>query len=216
MNKLGEYMVATASRRERIIRDQKRPKAFKSTRYNDAQEAITSYLVDGAKDDYLYAEIERLYTTNPANPWQLQNNQLCAEAPESFLDVVDEIPLEGLELRRGVADAPKLHIGEVAVSVRPEIILTGTNRAGEQINGALKLYFPKSFPLDKRAGEYVGTTLHQFVTMYPVAAGKPDYQWCFVVDVSGGEVFTAPRSHKRRRSDIEAACREIARAWSEH
>jgi hypothetical protein len=36
-----------------------------------------------------------------------------------------------------------------------------------------------------------------------------------VLDVFAGNLFEAPRAHKRRMRDIEAACEEISRAWPE-
>lgn len=197
VNKLGEYMVASPTRRERIIADQRDPKGFKTLRYNEAQEIITRYIVGGAKDDdYLNREIERLYEEGSTDSWQAQNSQLCAEALESFLYVVDALNTDGLTLQWGDLQPPKLQIGEVEVSVRPEVVVTRKNRLGDQCVGGMKLYFPKTYPLSKAAGEYVATTVYQFVTEHSSVPGKPDQGLCSVVDVSGGEVFFAPRAFK--------------------
>lgn len=215
LNKLGEYMVANAARRERIVTNQKYPQQVRTVRYNEAQEAITDYMVSGATDDKnLNREIERLRTNGSADTWKGQNSLLCANAIVSFRNVVNDLNKTGeLIFTRGEPTPPKLHIGDVEVSVRPEIIVTRKNRFGDQCVGAVKLYFPKTHPLGKEAGEYVASTVHHFLNEYPQIPGNPDYKLCAVVDVSAGDVFWAPLAYRRRRTEIEAACREIARAW---
>jgi hypothetical protein len=45
--KMGEYLEATAPRREVILRDQKFPAAFKTARYQPAADAIRRALLQG-------------------------------------------------------------------------------------------------------------------------------------------------------------------------
>lgn len=214
VTKLGEYMVANPSRRRRIVIDQKRPQDYIVARYNDAQDAITEFLVSAIEKEFLRKRAEELSGGVASTEWQAQSNQLCAEAINSFLEFVDSISLEGYKLQRGDASPPKLEIAGVSVSVRPEILIGGTSRKGEQLNGAIKLYLSKTTSLNLEAAEYAATTVHQFVKDNQLGSGKPDFRLCYVVDVFNKKIFSAPRSHVRRRSDIEAACEEIARAWA--
>jgi hypothetical protein len=215
-NKLGEYMDASAARRERIIADQKRPKVYRGVRYEEAQEVITEFLVGGAKDTmYVLREIEELRNAVAETEWESPNNRLCAVALESFLDLRDDLALDGLELSRGDSQPSKLRIGGVEVSVRPEVVVSRTDRRGETITGAIKLYFPKSYPLTDKAGEYVATMVRQFMVEHQPIPGKVHHTLCRVVDVSQGRVFTAPLCYRRRHVDLEAACREIYRAWED-
>lgn len=213
ITKLGEYMVASPTRRRRIVIDQKRPQDYIVARYNDAQESIAEFLINAIGKDCLRRKIEELNGGVVSTEWQAQSNQLCAEAIMAFLGFVDSLSLDGLEPQRGDTCPPKLDIAGVAVSVRPEVLITGKDRKGEPLNGAIKLYISKTTPLTPEAAEYVATTVHQFVSDYRGEAGKTDYRLCYVLDVFNKKVFSAPRSHVRRRADIEAACEEIARAW---
>ena len=213
VNKLGEYMTATPLRRRRIIVDQQRPKTFIVPRYTEAQDAITKYLVRGENDTALLAsEIERLATAPSATEWEAQRKRLCAEALERFLDVADQVDLNDQSLTAGGNDQPRLLVGGLEISVRPEVIVRGTNRSGDAAGGALKLYFSKTIPLGQEGGEYVATLVHQYVDTH-VTPGQADPRLCRVIDVFGGRVFTAPRAIARRRRDLWAACEEIARAW---
>jgi hypothetical protein len=213
VNKLGEYMTATPLRRRRIIADQQRPKTFIVPRYTEAQDAITKYLVRGGHDaEVLTSEIERLSTAPSATEWEAQRKRLCAEALERFLIVADEIELSDQTLSAGGNDQPRLQVGGLEVSVRPEVLVRGTNRLGDEAGGALKLYFSKTIPLNQDGGEYVATLVHQFVDTH-LTPGHADPRLSRVIDVFGGRVFTAPRAVARRRRDLWAACEEIARAW---
>jgi len=49
-NKLGEYMSASPSRRNEIVKNQKYPKGYVVTRYNDARRAIIDYFLNGRGD----------------------------------------------------------------------------------------------------------------------------------------------------------------------
>jgi hypothetical protein len=213
VNKLGEYMTATPLRRRRIIQDQKRPKAFILPRYTEAQDAITKYLVGGKKDQHLLtSEIERLSTAPSATEWEEQRKRLCVEALERFEDLSGAVDLAGLEVAAGDPNPPRLELGGLEVSVRPEVVLCGKDRLGRPTAGAIKLYFSKTIPLAAESGAYVATLVQHFVDAH-ASQHEANPRDCRVIDVFGGQVYTAPRAGRRRHSDLVAACEEIARAW---
>ncbi len=215
VNKLGEYMTATPLRRRRIIQDQKRPKGFILPRYNEAQEAITKYLVGGKLDDgRLISEIERLNNAPSATQWESDRKRLAAEAMQSFLEIADSIDLKGLSSASGGNDQPRLSIGGLELSIRPEVLLSGSDRQGRPTAGALKLYFSKTNPLTEDSAAYIATALHAFVEAHMQPA-HAEARNCRVIDVFGQKVYTAPRASARRRNDLAAACEEIARAWEQ-
>jgi hypothetical protein len=214
LNKLGEYMVATPRRRRRIIIEQKRPPDFQTARYTEAQDAIASFLATGCNNDEVILEaIRRLGASLPRTEWDAQRIQLCTEAIEAFMDFDDFSLLEEMAVSRGMSDPPKLQIGGVGVSVRPDVTLQGSDRSGAPVLGAVKLYIGKTIPLDAQSGAFVATTLHQYVDQLLEPEGAAAYRKCIVLDVFAGEMYEAPRAFQRRREDIEAACEEIARAW---
>ncbi len=215
VNKLGEYLVAAPVRRRRIVTDQKRPSDFVVARYREATEAMTAFLESGAMDDAIIERaIDELASKPVSSDFQEQDRDLSIEALSSFLDMADNIVLEGLQCRRGENEPPRLSVAGVSVSVRPEIVLIGTNRSGATSVGLLKLYLVKTYPLTDEAGGYVGTVLHQYASDHLGSLGGVDHRLCQTFDVFAQRVHTAPRSYRRRRNDIEAACQEIARAWA--
>ncbi|MFL5245728.1 MAG: hypothetical protein ACJ8FY_26835 [Gemmataceae bacterium] len=215
VNKLGEYMAASAMRRRRIVREQKTPPQFMVARYTEANEAITSFLASGARDDgILLKTIERLNDAEPKSEWDAQRLELCIEALENMLEIEDYSFLEGACGEPARSDAPKLDIAGVAISVRPEVILNVPDGATNRTVGAVKLYLGKTIPLTEEAGAYVGTLVQLYVVEALHAGEAADFKKCGVLDVFAQRFHAAPRAYITRRREIEAACQEISRAWA--
>src|SRR5688572_13976454 len=160
INKLGEYMTATPLRRRRIIQDQKRPKTFILSRYAEAQNAITRYLLTGKQDSgLLISEIERLSLAPSATEWEEQRKHLAVAAIKRFMNVADLIDLAGQSVTAPGNNQPRLVFGGLELSVRPEVLLRGRDRFGRPSAGAVKLYFSKTAPLGDEAGAYIATAL---------------------------------------------------------
>lgn len=218
VNKLGEYLVATAARRRQIIRDQKYPPDVQVIRYGDAQRAVVDHLVNGRDDPgVLSRHLYRLAEWEPRpddSDYDVQRNRDCRAAVEAFMAMVGALPaLDGFAVSAGPPNSPRLGTAGVSISVRPEVLIRGMNRSGEPVVGAIKLHFSKTFRLDDRAGDYVGTMLHQFGEQHLVGRGLTVHRNFHVVDVFAGRVFTAPRAFARRRADVDAACEEITSRW---
>lgn len=217
VNKLGEYAATNdAARRRRIIFDQKYPKDYIGPFYTEAQEFLTDFLLAGDKNEQvIWQKVDEFLATDANTPWQETRYRANADALVAFLGIMAKIDLDKFEIGRGLQDPPKLMVREVEVSVKPDLMLVRRSRSGNLTEGALKLYINKNHPMTKESGEYTATTLHEFVDTYPVMDGLCDHRFCYVVDVFGQRIFSAPRSYKKRRKSIDAACEEVKRAWPE-
>ncbi len=90
INKLGEYLTASASRRRKIIFDAKYPSNFIIQRYKDAESAIAEYYTDSNLDiSVLLKHIKKIQEKKTINSHQIEviNNNLLAL--DSFIDCVD-------------------------------------------------------------------------------------------------------------------------------
>lgn len=218
VNKLGEYLVAAASRRRRIILDQKYPPTYQVIRYREAEQAIVDQLVNGHTDPGILARhLKRLNEWKPgpgATESQIQRVRVCREAIQSFMAIDPQLlPPPSLVLSAGPREARKLTKAGVSISVRPEIISAGIGRDTARTVGAVKLHISKSHELDDRAGEYVGAMLQEFAEHHLSHWGHAAFRQFHVIDVFARRVHSAPRAFVRRRSDVEAACEEIAILW---
>lgn len=213
VNKLGEYMDASPSRRRQILRDQKTPPTFKVARYREARETIVQYLEQGMGDDgFVMQRIEDLRNDLSGSGFAAQDRQLSADAIEDFLPLCEEIEVEGLSVQSGAAFATAtMDFGGTQVSMRPDAILR--NPETGDIVGCVKLNFSKSAPLQNRAAEYVATAMRAHLENNLSSPEHVDPSLCYVVDVPTGTVSCAPKANKKRLSDLTAAGEEIAARW---
>lgn len=214
VNKLGEYLVATASRRRAIIKGQKHPSDFIVARYHEAAAVIKEFILNGGTDlSFLDAAVLRLNSMKASSAWTAQDKKLSIEAIEAFKLVWPKLDLTMFQFEEGPNSPSPIVLEGVEVSVRPEILLVGKRRDGSSSSGALKIYLAKSFPFEGEAGNYVATAVHLYMTDVLRPGNFPEPSACIVLDVFGGNLFVAPKAFKRRRDDISAACQEISRGW---
>lgn len=211
VNKLAEYMVATPARRRGIIRDQKIRREVVVARYQEVYAGIADCLVNQNDLGRVYERIDRLYGATPKSAWDMQNNQLSAEALELFVSFVDEIDLSGYEVLRPAQSMPLMPLAGVGVSVKPAVLLRRPGAA--HVAGAVHVALSKLVPFGDESGAYAATIVHQYVGTV-LSDTKVDPSDSFVVDVFARKVHVGPRAYKKRRKDLEAACEEIAQRWA--
>ena len=216
VNKLGQYLTARPALRKRIIHAQKHPCDPKYLRYPEAAQAIVEFLCGGRDEVILRYHQHRLLNAEPESDFDAHRLALCVEALQHFLKTSGELALTHAVASPADEGLPPLALAGVAINVRPELLLRSVDRHGEMRSGVLKLYFSKHTPLDERSGQYIGTMLQRFAEQHLCQLGPCDHRLIQVVDVFAGTIFTAPRAHIRRLSDVVLACEEIAERWSVH
>ena len=212
LNKLGEYLTASPSRRRRIVQDQQDPKPFITARYSDARDAIVDFLASGmSEEEKLLSVAEQLRSDTTGTDFVRQDRLASADAIENFLEAADQIEIEDLTVvPADSASTASMEVGGVRVSVRPDAYLK--NAITDDIVGAIKLHFPKTTPLNDVSAKYVATTLKVFLSEEQ-GAEFVDPKKCYVVDVSTQAATCAPKSFKKNMKDISAACEEIRARW---
>lgn len=211
VNKLGEYMTASASRRRTIVKDQKHPPSFKAARYRVARDTMVAQLAsDPDGTDLVESAVQKLIEFRPETDFQNQERENGILALEAFADI-DFPQLVGRKLRGAQNDrVPPLSIGGVEVSVRPEALVIEEGRPV----GCVKLHVVKARKLDDAAGAYVATVLRRWLAeTLGVDAATLDRRNFILVDVFRHGTFEAPKAMKQRNRSLEAACEEIALRW---
>lgn len=147
LNKLGEYLTASPSRRHRIVQDQQDPKPFITARYSDARDAIVDFLASGmSEEEKLLSVAEQLRSDATGTDFVRQDRAASADAIENFLEAADQIEIEDLAVvPADSASTASMEVAGVRVSVRPDAYLKNTITG--DIVGAIKLHFPKTAPL---------------------------------------------------------------------
>lgn len=211
MNALAEYLTASAGRRRAIITEQRSPKTFRVAYYADAEDAIVGAIAGQLSQAPLDAGRAKILVAPVSKQWDMarRDTQLDAiEAVRTFLQSAAADSLRDLALAR--RRTSPLLVGGVAVSVRPDLLVEAT--PGEVV-GAVKLFFSKTAVLNDERSRYAGAILQMAVESLKGAQGV-DHRRCLVLDVFAGRIHQAPRTSRRRRQDVEAACSEIETMWS--
>ncbi|MEF3368053.1 hypothetical protein V3H18_16075 [Methylocystis sp. 9N] len=216
INKLGEYIISRAARQRKILHDRKYPDPdFQiGTYHREAAEAVSQFISNGAIDtDPIDKALRLLEQQTPEKIGTARRINANIDALERFSAMLDDIDLEGAEPSLGSNSSPMLTYHNVAISVRPEIILKCTKKNKKYI-GAIKLHFSKSHPHDDESAGYVSAALNEFCKTH-LSDGTEivNPEFCKVIDVASGKVFKGVKSTKQRLADIAAECQNIAALW---
>lgn len=216
-NKLGEYIVSRGARQRKILSDRKYPDPeFNIGMYHrEASEAIASYISGGAVDptpiNRQLQTLSQIVTDKVGTARRINAN---IDALERFAEMLDNIDLMGAEPSLGAHSPPKLTFHNVAISVRPEIILRGVGVKGKKFVGAWKFHFSKTHPHSLESAGYVSAIVQEFCSTHLSEADEvvnPSY--CKVIDVASGNVFDGVKSTTQRLKDVAAECQNIAALW---
>lgn len=118
VNALAAYMTASAAGRERILLDQKYPKAYRTGWYREALSTIVKFLLDPERDEeVLIRAVDRLNHAPGPNRTEAQRLQNNAEALQRFMSLRDPLDFDDLDAGRGRDDHAHLAIESVRISV---------------------------------------------------------------------------------------------------
>lgn len=215
LNKLGEYLDASPTRRRSIVKAQKKPPGeIVVARYGDAHAALKEYFAYPT-DEFLPSRILELRADLSGSPWARQDRQLSADVLEACVDLVELVHFDGY---RAVPCPQKpqaaLLIGGTKVSVRPDFLIVRAEDASK-IVGAMKFSFNKQHALQHEGCEYVATVLRKYLEeTYLDMSCQVESRLCIAIATSSKQVISAPKAYKSRMSAIEAACEEIAGRWA--
>lgn len=208
LNKLAEFIIAKPGRQQRIIKEQKKPNDFIVARYGLASNAISNYILQ-PHGFSLQSAIDAIAPLATDSDWTKQNAELCQAALIRFMAMTENLSWHGLTPTAGDNYSPKMVLGGVDISVRPEIIL----KNGNKTVGGIKLYINKGTPLNQDSGGYVSTVLYRYLSEVLSTESDVNRSTCMVVDVFGQSIYYAPKAYKRTMADVEAACRHISILW---
>lgn len=210
--KMGEYLYASAHRRERILRDQKYPPLAQVVRYERARRAISAALLSTKEtQSKLIGLAASLEQQIPKSGYDAESLRLSALAVRRFSSQYTSISFHGASAVMTGTPHFHLRVEGVTISVSPAVLLRRVNRLGNLDWGALLLVIRKGEALDERSGSAIGEMLRLALVQGGYEAAKPTL--CLVVDVFSGRNYSAPSRSQRLGNEIASACREIADRW---
>ena len=213
INKLAEFMSAKPARQRQILRDQKYPTDFKGMYYKEATETISHAIASNLEDlDSIDKAIDILEQMSPEKIGTQRRIAANIDALETFRDMLDKVDITGATPIRGGISQPKLSLMGVEISVRPEIILKLQGKT-KQLIGAIKLHFPRTFPISDDSSGYLSAVLQEWAKIAMPDDGAVSGAHCYVIDIGASRVYTGVKATANRMRDIEAVCENIAALW---
>jgi hypothetical protein len=213
VNKLAEFMTASPARQRQILKDRKYPTEYKGMYYKEAAESIAQVIASNLEDVAALGNqklvLEQIVTDKIGTQRRIQSN---IDALEGFETMLDKIELYGCAAELGAHAPQKLKFYGVEVSVRPEVILKRDGKSSQLI-GAMKLHFPRQFPLNDVAAGFVSAVLQEWCRNCMADHGLPQGDFCAVVDVGSRSFFPGVKATAMRLKQVEAACQNIAALW---
>lgn len=228
-NQLAEFLRASPQRRESILRAAKFRSPETSApriRYKTARVAIARALASNGKDfKPIFDAKQELQKVLDGNGTKLtdfvvSDCRLSIEAMDAFIGAINKIPLKGITVQLGEHIAPRINIENVAVSARPDVIITAVKPDLSKKIGGILMYFGKETDVERKKTERkefgltAATLLFRYAEQHLATRGEPDRALCLSLDVFGQEAHATTSGYKRRTANIEAACREIRRQWA--
>lgn len=214
VNKLAEFATAKSARQREILRDQKYPTDYKGSYYREAEEAVSLALASNLEDlSPVEKAIKVLDQMTPEKIGTARRIASNIDAMEAFLNMLDEIDLAGATPALGAQSPAKLTIHGVQVSVRPEIMLSGTGKSKGALVGALKLHFPRTNPLTDDSAGLVSAVVQEWCKINIDTDGNVYGPYCCVTDIGAQRFHCGVKSTIARMKDVSAACENIAGLW---
>ncbi len=218
INKLGEWLSATNTRRETLLRQQKFPKpgGGAGSHYESACRAIVKYLTTGCDPEVLIAasqQIERRKAeTDQAKTKKADN----LAAIQHFMRLAEEIRLpDGCEAISGLPNefTQAVHqIEGVKVNIRPEVLLRFNVKRKPKI-GVIKLHFSRNYAFDEQSAKPTAALLEYCLRRSFEKTDDVHSAACMLIDVFAGEVTFAPNAYISTMNEVKASCRTIAAMW---
>lgn len=219
INKLGEFVSATQTRRETILRDQKFPKpgGGGGSYYDEACKAIVRYLTEGQDLEILVHALTKLDKRKPKTP---QATTMIADnvaALQAFIRLIPQLRFpEGAELISGLPNEfveATTEVEGVKVKIRPEVLLRFTHKRKPKI-GVIKLHFSRNFSFNDKNAPQMAALLEHCLRASPLGKNEDVHtQSCLLIDVFTEQVTGSPSTFRTAIKEVGACCRAIAAMW---
>jgi len=220
----GEYMAADPSPRETILRDMKYERIGRTLIYDRLRRAIPRFLTSPTRDSGILAECRADLVRrrdSATSSQQAENLTYEIRALEAFENSLNALEMGGLNFELAAAARP-LQVEGVSISVQPTAHIKVRSSRGVDLAGAVVIDTAKG-PLprtDKARAKLTNGMHHAAIMLHQYAVRefsdpdpRPSADYCVIFHTNRQERVTAPDPYRRIFRDIEAECRNIARAW---
>ena len=215
INQYADFIKSSDAKKQRIIRDQKKPNKFRIAYYQLAKARIRKTLTDNGQLKHVKEALSNLSSRVPSNKRQISDRHVSMEALEKFL--ILKIPKilkdENIEFLNSKLYKSDIDIHGISIIVAPEIIFK-VNINGEEVLGGLKLHVSKSNFFDKEQQQVIASGICHYLEKNVAKENQivlPEF--CISLDIFGNGFISNSSATKNLVSSYKKECLEILKFW---
>ncbi len=210
INPMAEFLEATETRREKIIKEQLDPDPVRVPYYQLARARMTkSILQNGSLTVIEDAQLVLRSRKPEKDTWRFydKDNSILALERYKKLNLPDVI--SNGRIQKVMTKAKYLPIYGVNIKVSPNLIFR-TVIDGQKTIGAIKLHVSKGKPFNRRQSALVAQLLNQFLSNFVVEEDEVvDPQLCICIDPFAGTTISAFNKINLDMKELKMICSEI-------
>ena len=215
INQYADFIKSTDAKKQRIIRDQKKPNKFRIAYYQLAKARIRKTLTDNGQLKHINDALANLASRVPNNKRQISDKHVSIEALEKFLrlKIPKVLENENIEFVNSKLYKNDIDVHGVSIIVAPEIIFK-LIIDGNEVFGGLKLHVSKSNSFDKEQQQVIASGICHYLENN-VALDKQIVlpEFCISLDIFGNGFITNSTAKKDVIESYKKECLEIIRIW---
>ncbi|MDQ0067761.1 hypothetical protein [Chryseobacterium lathyri] len=215
INQYADFVKATDSKKQRIIRQQKKPNLFRIAYYQLAKARIRKTLKNNGSLKHIDDALANLSARVPQSKRQSSDKTVSIEALEKFLML--KIPKvfkdENLEFLNPKQFKNDIEVNGISIIIAPEIIFK-TIINGNEVFGGIKLHISKSNYFDTEQQQIIASGICTFLEKN-VTEGKQIVlpEFCISLDIFGSGFISNSTAKKNIISSYKKECLEIIKIW---
>lgn len=219
-SQIAEYLDASSTRRKRIIRDARFPKASVVAQYDGAREGLVNFLADDTRSFKHLAsaqeKLEKRKLKEGATAWLKRDSDGSIEALGAFQNAYNKLGFAKLSCIKLPGQKAFLTSWPTKVSVNIDLVLRKPVMGGKDlIGGSLFLFSKGETSTNSRIArcKVIAGLIYTYCGEHLTAMGVTDPNLCLAVDVFSGTAYKPPGTFAAKLKNVGDACEEIAARW---
>lgn len=212
INQLCDFISASERKKISILKSQKYPSPFITTRYKTARNCMKKFI----KNSFSYAEIfegiEKLRSKQCNTNHQKEDRDNSIAALEQFLNIKFPDYFKDKLFTFPKVEQSYIIVNDVKVIISPDIILSWVVDGSTYVGG-IKFHISKSNIFDYEKASFSANMVRLYLEEVNNSFGQIDENFCLCVDVFGFRVCSSPKNGLSCNVKLDKACAEIHNMW---
>lgn len=210
INSLTEYVDATQSGQDRIIKNILKVDTVKAFQYTTLKSVLPKYVQYDFDKQIIMDAIEKLQNREQKSDWQCRDVNNSILALRTFIN--SEFPKYFAKIKcsfNSKITTKEYYINKMLVRVSPDLIFRW-EIDGKKYIGGVKFHIGKTKKLDSNIGIMRATLIYDFLKNEIAQNDEQvDNNYCFCYDVFFNQLFTSPQNIFFYMNRLKKACDEI-------